>query len=386
MFRTVPKGVLVGLMASTLIIGVAGAAFAVSGGGYDPRQQDCSYTADAYQAAPSTEPGCHTIAVNVEDGSGQTRYAQVGLDQYPEGSKGTPTFGYSVGYPQQECAVVNPSGTGGGPGDSSDCGNGLGAIIHSNLQNPSASDPPSVEPQTTTPDPTGLQAFLTNGFSVYFGQDDNSDAGEHDGVNPTTEPNTLGSVNGPSDGGGTGVYVRPADAGNTPTASDPVPVAGAHLGFCADGLCLDTTTHQQTVYQGCSPDNGPAAGQQDVQCSSSSSQSRDVANYQGKHFDPQNCSSGDVTSATTNCPGGMDSYRQQEAHNVNAQPGVQVYEDPDPQGSPATPGYPIPGVYAGTCGVILGGGQTPDGKPTPTPPAPVPTNSAGQVVISPTNC
>src|SRR6266508_2147849 len=63
----------------------------------------------------------------------------------------------------------------------------------------------------------------------------------------------------------------------------------------------------------------------------------------------------------------MDSWRQHEAGTVNAEPGVQVYEDPDAQASPLDPVYesglsdkpvlyPIPGAYVGTCGVTAGGG------------------------------
>ena len=58
---------------------------------------------------------------------------------------------------------------------------------------------------------------------------------------------------------------------------------------------------------------------------------------------------------------------------VYAEPGVQVYEDPDPEGSPIGP-YPLPAAYAGTCGVVLGGG------PITAPASPV-TNSAGQLDV-----
>jgi hypothetical protein len=35
---------------------------------------------------------------------------------------------------------------------------------------------------------------------------------------------------------------------------------------------------------------------------------------------------------------------------VNAEPGIQTYQDPDPQRSPALP-FATPGLYVGTCGV-----------------------------------
>ena len=56
-------------------------------------------------------------------------------------------------------------------------------------------------------------------------------------------------------------------------------------------------------------------------------------------------------------------------------PGIQVYEDPDPEGSPLGP-YPIPSAYAGTCGVVAGGG------PLAAPASPL-TNDAGQIDLAP---
>jgi hypothetical protein len=87
----------------------------------------------------------------------------------------------------------------------------------------------------------------------------------------------------------------------------------------------------------------------------------------------------------------MNSWRQQEAGTVNGEPGVQVYEDPDPQASPLDPAYdagatpqptlyPIPGAYVGTCGVTAGGGPV-----ATAPPGTPGTNSAGQVIVS-TGC
>jgi hypothetical protein len=89
----------------------------------------------------------------------------------------------------------------------------------------------------------------------------------------------------------------------------------------------------------------------------------------------------------------MDDWRKQEAQNVYAEPGVQVYEDPDPQASPLDPVfeagitpqpvlYPIPAAYAGTCGVTAGGGPVAGSLVPPGTPG---TNSAGQVSVS-TGC
>jgi hypothetical protein len=367
-----------GLAAASL--GAAGAAWAVSAGGYSPSQQDCPINADANNAPTGqTYPGCHNMAVNVESGDGQTRYAEFGLDQLPNGYSGTPTP-LSLGYPGQPnsihsgCAAVNTNGTGGGTGTGCGTGTGTGATIVFDLQNPGRN---SVTPETGAPSTQGLQALLTGGVRFYFGQDDNTDAGEHDGVSGTN--GTAGSVNGPSDGGGVGIFFLPALIGQTPTAYDPVPFAGAYEGFCADGLCQDATTQRQVLYQGCGAQPG-------VPCQGSTPQSRDVYNYQGKQWDPYNCSSGDIPSESKGSQGcgnqTMDQWRQQEAHNVYAEPGFQFYEDPDPQGSPAGPSqlYPLPSVYAGTCGVAAGGGSAPAAPASPF------TNSAGQVVVSPTNC
>ena len=244
-----------------------------------------------------------------------------------------------------------------------------------------------------------MQALLSNGLTLYLGADDNLDAGEHDGVNGCTAPHdpttgqptgpcvadgSSGSANGPSDGGAVALYFYPF-ASPTPSLTNPVPVAGAGEGFCADGYCQDVTTHQQAVYHG--GQNG---------------RSRDVANYGGKQWDPYNCASGDQTGEGQGCanpsnpsgPQTMDQWRNAEAQNVNAEPGVQVYEDPDPQASPLdplhesglvgnqTPLYPIPSAYVGTCGVVAGGGPVAGPAVAGTP---APQNSANQVVV-PTAC
>jgi hypothetical protein len=78
----------------------------------------------------------------------------------------------------------------------------------------------------------------------------------------------------------------------------------------------------------------------------------------------------------------MDYYRQQEATNVNVQPGLMLFEDPDPQGSPILPTslYPLPAAYIGTCGVVLGGAP---GLHLPSSPL---TNQAGQLAVTVKGC
>ena len=58
---------------------------------------------------------------------------------------------------------------------------------------------------------------------------------------------------------------------------------------------------------------------------------------------------------------------------VYLQPGISIYEDPDPQKS-ALPPYPLPALYVGPCGFVLGGG----GPLIFSGPG---TNSAGQISL-----
>ncbi|GAC1517546.1 MAG: hypothetical protein NVS1B12_03550 [Acidimicrobiales bacterium] len=353
-----------------------GAALAVSGGGYSSQGQDCSPNADAF-STQGAEPGCHNFKVNVTDGHGQ-RYAEVGLDQLPQGPSigalaGVATPG-SPNFPHAGCAAVNTNGTQGGKGRN--CGSnrhGVGAAAVFDTQNPGRN---KVTTSTGTPDAAALASSVASGFDLYLGADDNLDAGEHDGVDGLARTGTKRSVNGPSDGGAVTAHVSPKAATARPSLRNPVPAAGASEGACADGFCEETTTQRQAVYHG-----GPKG-------------SRSVADYGNKQWDPYNCSSGDLKGEKA-CKSGthdsMDAWRRSEAADVYAEPGVQVYEDPDPQGSPIDPVYeagltpspmlyPIPGAYAGTCGVVAGGG------PVLSAPAGTPgTNGAGQVVVS-TGC
>ena len=379
------------MLTAAVVLVTTGVAAAVSGGGYSPSQQDCPLNADSNAAGTKGQPAnpvpdCHNFKLNVGDGTGK-RYAEAGLDQLPQGypsvgglfSVGTPG---SPNFPHSGCAAVNTNGTDAKPTHNQPaptadgCGvnpSGLGVTVVLDTENTSRNQ---VIPQTGTPDLEALAASVQSGVIAYLGADDNLDAGEHDGVDGHNL--TSHSANGPSDGGAVTAHFTPKSAATTPSPANPVPVAGASEGFCADGFCQEVTTRQQTVYQG-NPHHDT---------------SRDVANYQGKAWDPYNCSSGDANSEkaciTPKYPG-LDGWRNAEAHNVNAEPGAQVYEDPDAQASPIDPLYeagvtpspvlyPIPAVYAGTCGVVAGGG------PVASAPAGTPsTNSAGQVVVS-TGC
>jgi hypothetical protein len=216
----------------------------------------------------------------------------------------------------------------------------------------------SVGAPTTSGDPNGFDP--STGTRVYMGADDNLDNGEHD------SSERIGD--GPSDGGAIvfnvapdtlGTWMSALIAGNTKyVLTHPLPIVDAGFGSCADGLCESVQTQQRTAYQG---DNHK--------------KSRDVANYDGKQWDPESCAGPSDTH--TDCgPGGINHWSKQEG-TVHVEPGVQVYEDPNPEGSPMGP-YPLPAAYAGTCGVIAGGG------PITAPASPI-TNGAGQLVV-PTQC
>jgi hypothetical protein len=205
-----------------------------------------------------------------------------------------------------------------------------------------------VGPPTAAAHPEGFDP--TRGLHAYFGADDNLDDGEHD--------SSDFSRNGPSDGGGVHGDVSPsaveawaaaARAGDTAwlrTHPSPVP-AGA--GGCADGVCANVQTQRGRMFQG------------------TGSGERDAYDYDGKAWDPYTC--GGPTDDAAHCGGEDLGWWNGTDGTVWAEPGVQVYEDPDPQGSPIDPPYdagvtphptlyPLPAAYAGTCGVTVGGGPT----------------------------
>ena len=386
--------------AAAMTLAGTGVARAVSGGGYSPDQQDCQWNADS-SAAPSqptaTDPGCHNAALNVESGgttdgnanSNNTRYAEVGNDQSPN-VKGNPGFGagWSIGdpgtytAPHSGCAAANTAGTNTGCGDNAN-GTGVSATYdYYEIYCPATAAVPLNSLPKTSPLPaarncapdqpigqtnvnpdhgTGnaLMTVLTQGLLLYFGMDDNNDNGEHDGYSGAPGSYTDGAINGPSDGGAITISVTPQSAVHTPTANRPEGVANASSGFCADGICFEVTTQQQTVYYGCGA-KGHAACAPGTKPSGNVYENGAPSSTQEK----SGCQSGDPTvpadcftnangSQNTNGPNG---YVSQTPTNMNAQPGVQTYQDPDPQRSPI--GFPTPGLYAGTCGLYLNDGPT----------------------------
>jgi hypothetical protein len=421
----------------------AGAAIAASGGGFSPYQQGCQ-PGDSDWATPNGETyaNCHNIALNVESGgttqgnanNNNTRYVSYGDNQTPvdPNSQGTPTP-YSLGEPgytgspHSGCLAINTDGTGGGPAPTntkpespgqaeqskSGCGNNpRGAGFEANYDYYQYYCPiaatlgfrcEDTTPGTTTLTPdTGsgvaYKPIVDNGVLIYYGMDDNTDNGEHDGLGPYSRKlgqRNYGAVNGPSDGGAVTVSVTPMDAGRLPTLTQPESLANLSLGSCADGICEEATTQRQTVYHGC----GAADSSHQARCDKGTPQNANVydyapngnpANDPSVYSESPNCNSGDAqTSSRQSCGnGGMDSIRSATPANENAEPGVQVYSDPDSQRSPAAPApfWPTPGLYVGTCGVYAGSpattGQVLGTKATTVGGMQV-TNAAGQVAIDP---
>jgi hypothetical protein len=215
-------------------------------------------------------------------------------------------------------------------------------------------DGENVDP--TSPQVTTGEIDPTTGVHTYFGADDNLDSGEHD------SSGVIGD--GPSDGGAVVFNIDPESLDRFVAAvqagdvgyllTHPVPLVDAGAGSCADGICESVQTQKRVAYDG--------GGKRE----------RDVADYEDKQWDPETC--GGPSDTKEDCgPGGIKKWHKQWG-NTYVEPGVQVYEDPNPEGSPIGP-YPLTAVYAGTCGVIVGGGQV-------TAPASPVTNDAGQVKVS----
>jgi hypothetical protein len=216
-------------------------------------------------------------------------------------------------------------------------------------------------------DPTTVRDFRimtpvdpASGVKLYMGADDNLDTGEHD----SSEQANIG----PSDGGGVqfnlvassvATWLAALSAGDSQyLLTHPMPLIDAGFGECADGICTDVQTQRRVAWQG------------------GGTGSRDLADYSGKKWDPTDC--GGPDDQPKSCGGHPLSYWYNQDGTVYAEPGVTFFEDPDPEGSPIGP-YPLPALYAGTCGVVAGGG------PAATAPASPITNSAGQLQVK-TGC
>lgn len=385
---------LAALAVSAAAVASAGTAVAISGGGYQPHQMGCAIKADSNNREERKQPkGCHDVNLLVQSG-GHT-YVQVGTNTTEEGNNvhsgdimvspdgsGSPT-GKAVGksvtvhfdthyqpIPENQCGLFDLLTY---PVDllsGSEC-----KLDPAKWRLPSKL--PSVTPKLTNGNGKGGAPSLTHA-EIYFGADDGLDTGEHD--EPNGKNGTKKEQNGPSDGGAITAKWHPLAVINwlsaalnglehgsfAPIARNPIPVFSTGFGACADGICISVQSARTQSLRG-----GGGGGE-----------NRDAYNYQGKTFDPYNCS-GESPAAEKQCHDAThkneDAFLAGEARHVWVEPGVQVYEDPDPNGSPLLPTYPLPAAYAGTCGLVLGGG------PIKVPNSPL-TNKAHQLVLSPTHC
>jgi hypothetical protein len=333
------------LLAAAALGFVAGPALAVSDGAYDPARQGCTGAADDSQRPASTEPDCRSAVLTGE--AGGHRVVAVGTKQTPDGSN------------VHEGVVTADAG-----------GTSCRASADAGITN---GNPPAAPAAPVCGGSTQADPDPASGARAYFGADDNLDSGEHD--------SSPQSSIGPSDGGAIHLELRPESitgwfgalaAGDSQyLLTHPLPLVSLGAGGCADGACASVQTEQRTVWQG------------------SGKGSRDVYDYEGKAWDPYTC--GGPTDTKKDCGGKKLSRWNRTDGAVHAEPGVQVYEDPDPQGSPIDPIYdgggspspmlyPLPAAYAGTCGVAAGGGPL-----APAFPASPVTNGAGQVDVA-TGC
>lgn len=334
----------------------AASAQAVSDGYYDPSRMLCTEYSNTTGAG--AVPGCYDAIIQVADHSGHIYYGagarQVDLDAEP-----AQTFD----------VWVDP---------------GLGVKYTFTV---SRSPVQIAGPQMSV----GTPAQPGSGVFVYVGADDNLENGEHDG-SPLVH-------NGASDGGAITIDIRPETATAWISAlqalnpatilTNPVPLTGAGFGACADGICFGATAVRRLALLGGATDG----------------RHRDAPNYAGVAWDPDSCdgeddgvtkgaanSCDDPATPQINCAlnplacntqtingSGYENiiYWYNKIGTVYLEPGLNIYEDPDPQASPIGP-YPLPALSLGTCGFVFGGAA----PLTFTGPG---TNAAGQIVV-PTLC
>ncbi|MFN2615198.1 MAG: hypothetical protein ABR552_10340 [Actinomycetota bacterium] len=322
-------------------------ARAVSSGYYDPGHQGCTGDAENSDHPERVEHGCYMAIVTLSDRTGH-QYFGIGVRQIKD-EGGEDSGGFNKMSKDLTADVWV------------DLGAGRQVVTFNRVAGPS-----------TSSDEGNPSMDASSGLELYFGMDDNIDFGEHDSSEQVS--------NGPSDGGGIRVDVDPvagaqwiaalqaalATGDLSTVLTHPLPGVGVGSGACADGICFSAGTQKERVWQGYA-----AFG-------------RDVANYEGKQWDPHDCSgpsdsvarcddqyvrthntfpsgSGCDTGMTLKCWYYLDG-------TVYAEPGFQFYEDTDPQGSPEALAligadelvgpepYPLPALYIGPCGLILGGG------------------------------
>ena len=322
---------------SLAVLGTTSAVFAVSDGHYDYSRQHCLGSDNNSDNPTYANPECHSLWISLSDGSGHEYFGVGPRMTADRHAPNTVDVWIDLGLGMQKRYWIDKAG------------------IHG---------PTKV---------AGTAAHRLTGLRLYFGADDQLDPGgfgEHDSSNQVNQ--------GPSDGGGINVDISPASVGTwlaslsslSTFLSNPVPGASAGLGSCADGFCMSITTTRRVAWKG-----GDAT------------KFRDVFNYDGVEWDPYNCAgpSDSVADCQTAAHTGWN--LGDWANTVGTtyiEPGFQIYEDPDPEGSPGVLSlvgiprndpYPLPALYVGSCGVVIGGGPAMKVPPSSN------TNSAHQFVL-----
>jgi hypothetical protein len=350
------------ILVAFVLAAATASAFGVSDGNYDPARQHCSGAADNVESPTVAEDGCHSGTITISDAGGH-EYFGMGIQQTAVDEQGIAPPALPFGLfanvhsfdwwydPGDACTRYTFDAAAPAAPEAGECP----------WFNPTA---PNYYGPAPAPDPA-------SGIKIYLGFDDNLAGGEHDSSELIN--------NGPSDGGGIRVELDPSTIGpwldefvaQNPEfiLTHPLPAGYFGTGFCADGICFSLVTQRQVAYQG----------------GSSEDESRHVANYAGKNWDPETCSGDDDGSqdASYDNPATPErediTYWHNQEGQVNVEPGVQIFEDPDPQGSPIGP-YPLPAIYVGTCGVIIGGGPM-----AQMPASPYTNPDTGQFVLE-TGC
>jgi hypothetical protein len=390
--------------AAVVALASIGAAQGASDGNYRFENQHCSGSADASNlngpnsSNDHTEVGCHNFVVSVLDNGGH-EYFGMGMQQTRVGEQGTlyPVASHlpnSPGSNVHQYDVWYDFGAAGG---------GCKRYVYDS-NHPTAAPQPSPTatscPWMDSHAPNHFAQFNappdpSTGLKIYIGADDNLAGGEHD---------ASALNNGPSDGGGSYLALDPRTVmpwllslvAHNPqyVLQHPLPASDGGIGLCVDGICLSAHTSRQVAYQGGgNPSTDPGCTQSaTVNCANYPYQpgashddgaSRDAAEYNPHTFDkPMKCDS-DGTNMQYCGNGGMR-YWNDTHGTVYDEPGVEIYNDPDPDGDSGDGIYPHPGIYVGTCGIIVGGTPKRQSFQYPKLPSP-PANPQGQVILK-TGC
>ncbi|MEA2624272.1 MAG: hypothetical protein QOD06_317, partial [Candidatus Binatota bacterium] len=339
-------------LVTALMLAGASLAGAVSDGNYSSHRQHCTANVDNSDEGERTELHCHNATLTLRDGAGH-EYFGIGTQHIADGSGKDLPVRIPVPFVGSIVATIvyNPVDVW------YDLDDGTGCHIYTftseDPQHPKGPEPCNfIDWRVEDPEHPGAYRYVANpksdpasGLRLYFGADDNLAGGEHDSSEQVS--------NGPSDGGAVVLNVDPATIASWVarlTAGDaryvlthPLPLADGGVGACADGVCFSVQSQQrERTY----PDGTPSG--------------KAVANYQDRQWDPEGCSGpSDGTkngqpTASHPCGdhyGDLDGdgkpdnaplrYWNEVNGDPTVDPGIQVYEDPDAQGSPLGP-YPLP--------------------------------------------